>query len=110
MNTFESKIVESAIADLQAAFGEKVATDLEHKRESAGTSLEFYGLTKTFLEKLIVEYRLSGSLRESVSDAIRAIEVMYGSRGILIYKCTVFPKHILRQVQRHKRSKYVERS
>ena len=103
--SFEIKIVEYAIADLQSTLGDAIKTKLESEQAAAGTSLELYGITKSFLEKLLADYRLSGFVRASALDAIRAIEVIYGSRNALLFRFTAIPRHFFRQRQRANRLK-----
>ena len=75
----EVELVQRATAALRAEPDPGLIRELEHERMAAGTSLEWYGITKSVFESFLASRPLSEGTRAALKDGIHAVRVIYGS-------------------------------
>lgn len=75
----ELELVHLAIASLRAEPDPGLVRELEYEQLAAGTSLEWYGITKGVFESFLASRPLSEGTRAALKDGIHAVRVIYGS-------------------------------
>jgi hypothetical protein len=75
----EVELVQKAIGLLRAEDDSSLIRELEHAQLAAGTSLEWYGITKSTFEHFLAWRHLSAETRVALRDGIHAVRVIYGS-------------------------------
>jgi hypothetical protein len=73
----EVKIIQIAIELLRTENESALIQELERAQSAAGTSLEWYGITKTEFTRFLASRPLSEETRAALRDGIRAVRVMY---------------------------------
>jgi len=74
----ESEEIASAIVFLNLE-APKLGSALQDEQKAAATSLEYYGITKSVLERYLAEQKLSAELNTKLRDAIAAVIRIYTS-------------------------------
>jgi len=74
----EIALVQRAIRLLRAE-DDTSHRELEQEQLAAGTSLEWYGITKSVFERFLASRPLSDETRAALRDGVHAVRVIYGS-------------------------------
>lgn len=75
----EVKIVQHAISLLKTELDQSLIRELEEEQQAAGTSLEWYGITKVTFERFMSSRTLSDTTRKALQAGIHAVRVIYGA-------------------------------
>ena len=75
----EVDLVQRAIGLLRAEDDTSLIRELEQEQLAAGTSLEWYGITKSTFERFLASRRLSDGSRAALRGGVQAVRVIYGS-------------------------------
>lgn len=75
----EVELVQKAIRLLRAEDDASLLRELEQEQLAAGTSLEWYGITKSAFERFLVSRPLSDVTRAALRDGVHAVYVIYGT-------------------------------
>ena len=75
----EVALVENAIVLLRSEDDASLIRELEQEQLAAGTSLEWYGITKRAFESFLASRCLSDRTRAALKDGVHAVRVIYGS-------------------------------
>jgi hypothetical protein len=75
----EVKVVQHAITLLRAERNQEFIRKLEEDQKAAGTSLEWYGITKITFEQFISSRSLSDNTRKAHRAGVHAVRVIFGS-------------------------------
>ena len=73
------KIVQRAISLLRAEPDKSLFVELEEEQRGAGTSLEWYGITKVTFERFIASRSLSENTRMALKAGVHAVRVIFGA-------------------------------
>ena len=74
----EIQIVQQAIARLRTEADRSLIVELEDEQLAAATGLEWYGITKSVLERFLSSRSISDETRAALLQGVRAIQVIYG--------------------------------
>ena len=75
----EVEAVQRAINCLRSEDDQSLTTELQAEQQAAGTSLEWYGITKNVFERFLASRPLSDKTRAAMRAAVHAVGVIYGS-------------------------------
>jgi hypothetical protein len=78
----EVQTVQRAIARLKEEPDTSLAKELEEEQLAAGTSLEWYGITKCVFEGFLESRELSMQTRNALKEAINAVRVIFTSPNL----------------------------
>lgn len=75
----EVQVVQRAIAALRAEPDPSLIRELEEEQRAAGTSLEWYGITKSVFERFLASRPFADETKAALRAGVHAVRVIYGS-------------------------------
>ena len=73
----EVEAVRAAVAALRSESDPRLVQELQEEQAAAATGLEYYGITKSVLERFLRDKALSKSTKAAIRQAINAVVAMY---------------------------------
>ena len=73
----EVEAVRAAVAALRSESDPGLVQELQEELAAAATGLEYYGITKSVLERFLRDKALSKSTKAAIRQAINAVVAMY---------------------------------